>query len=276
LNQQQEYLMAEITAALDEAGANSLFATAIATLPPLSQSGSGNLGPFVANYSVSAAFGGGSIDLIAPATARVQNLRLNWTANLSIGIDLSSVIPDFCLPQACLDIPCVGRVCVPPVKICINWPTISVPVSLSDFVEATADLGLDVQLSGGQWRVKLVVQSVSQLQFGPVTAGVLALIAAAVTPILLAIPFLGPFLAIAVNAIILAIGVAGITGLLGPILSPFIAGLSIPVYSQPQNFQVLPSAGPTDPAVFVKLDDVKADVRATDEDELVLGIDISA
>jgi hypothetical protein len=268
--------MAEITAALDEAGANTLLAAALVSLPPLSQSGSGNLGPFVASYAVGGTFAAGVVDLIAPGTVRIQNLRFNWTANLSIGIDLSTILPDFCLPQVCVDIPCIGRVCVPPVRICIDWPTISVPVTLSDFVEATADLGFDVQLSGGTWRVSLVVQNVPQLQFGPTTAALLAVIAAAVTPILLAIPFLGPFLAIAVNAIILAIGVAGLTGLLGPIISPFISGLRIPVYTQPQNFQVVPAAGPVDPAVFITLDAVSAAVQSTDEDELVLAIDISA
>lgn len=268
--------MAEITAALDEVGANTLFATALSILPPLTQSGSGNLGPFLASYSVSGSFASGALDLIAPGTVRVQNLRLNWTVNLSIGIDLSTILPDFCLPQACVDIPCVGRVCVPPVRICVNWPTITVPVSLSDFVETTADLGFDIQLVGGMWRVRLVVQNMSQLQFGPATAGLLALIALAVTPILLAVPFLGPFLAIAVNAIVLAIGVAGLTGLLGPILSPFIAGLAVPIYEQPQQFEVLPASGPTDPAVRVTLTDVKASVQSTDEDELVLAIDIAA
>lgn len=268
--------MAEITAALDEAGANTLLNTALVALPPLSQSGAGNLGPFLASYSVGGSFAGGAVDLIAPGTVRIQNLRFNWTANLTVGIDLSSILPDFCLPQACVDIPCVGRVCVPPVRICVDWPTISVPVTLSDFVEATADFGFDVQLVGGTWRVQLVVQNVSQLQFGPTTAGLLVVIAAAVTPILLAVPFIGPFLAIAVDAIILAIGVAGITGLLGPIVSPFIAGLRIPVYTQPRIFQVVPAAGPVDPAVFITLDAVGAAVQSTDEDELVLGIDISA
>jgi hypothetical protein len=162
------------------------------------------------------------------------------------------------------------------VRICIDWPTIAVPVTLSDFVEATADFGFAVQLSGGVWHVDLIVQNVSSLRFGPTTAGLLAVIAAAVTPILLAIPFLGPFLAIAVDAILLSIGVAGITGLLGPIISPFISGLRVPVYAQPQAFQVVPASGPVDPAVFVTLDAVSAVVQSTNEDELILAIDISA
>ena len=55
--------MAEITAALDEQGANKLLDTAIAAIPPQSKSGSGALGPFIAGYSMSATFtnGGGKV-----------------------------------------------------------------------------------------------------------------------------------------------------------------------------------------------------------------------
>jgi hypothetical protein len=40
--------MAEITAALDEQGANDLLDTVIASMGPQSDNGSGTLGPFVA------------------------------------------------------------------------------------------------------------------------------------------------------------------------------------------------------------------------------------
>lgn len=266
--------MAEITAALDEGAANTLFNTALGLLPLPPQNGSGTLGPFVASYGASAQFVSGAIDLIAPGTIRVANLRLNWQLSLSFGIDLNSFLPNFCLPQVCVDIPCVGRVCTP--RICISWPTITVPVSLGDFVEATADFGLDIALVAGQWRVRAVVLNVSQLQFGPATAGMLVLIGLAITPLLLLIPFIGPFIALGVNAILAAIGIAGLFGFLGPIISPFVSGLVIPIYSQPQHFQVLPAAGANDPAVFITLDAVTAVVTSTDEDELVLGVDISA
>lgn len=104
----------------------------------------------------------------------------------------------------------------------------------------------------------------------------LAAIGAAVTPILLAIPFIGPFLAIAVDAILLAIGIAGVTGFLGPIITPFVSGLKIPIYQQPQQFQVLPAAGPVDPKVDITIDLVAAAVAHNGtEDELVLTADIS-
>jgi hypothetical protein len=265
--------MAEIIAAVDETAANTLIDTAIALLPPQSASGSGNLGPFVASYAVSATLVNGDIDLIAPDIIRVANLRVNWSANLSFGIDLSTILPDFCLPQVCVNIPCVGRVCTP--RICIDWPTIGVSLPLSDFVEADADFRLAIALAGGIWKVEGVVVGVPSLRFGPTTALLLVAIGAAITPILLAIPFIGPFLALAVNTILALIGVAGLIGLLGPILTPFVSGLRIPIYNQSQLFQVLPIEGPIDPAVHVTIDALAASVEASDEDELVLTADIS-
>lgn len=265
--------MSEITVAIDEQAADQVFDTAIGLIPTQSASGSGNLGPFFATYSALASFAPGDVDLIAPGTIRIENFRVNWSLNFSFGVDLSDILPDFCIPQVCVDIPCVGEVCTP--EICIDWPTITVPVSFSDFVVATADFGISITQSGGFWRVEAVVQGVPNLQFGATTAALLAAIGLAITPILLAIPFIGPFLAIAVNAILLGIGIAGVTGFLGPIITPFVSGLRIPVYNQPVTFQALAAAGPADPAVFITLDDVDAFITSDTEDELVLTVEIS-
>lgn len=265
--------MAEIIAAVDEAGADQLLATAIAGVPAQTRSGSGSLGPFVASYSATATFAPGTVDLIAPGTIRIEDFRVNWNINFSFGIDLSTILPDFCIPQVCVNIPCVGTVCTP--EVCINWPTITVPVSFGDFVEVTADFGLSITLVGGNWRVEAVVQGVPNLQFGATTAALLAAIGLAITPVLLAVPFIGPFLALAVNAILLAIGIAGVTGFLGPILTPFVSGLRLTLYEQPQTFEAVPAGGPVDPAVFITLDAVTASVTSDVEDELVLEVDIT-
>jgi hypothetical protein len=173
-----------------------------------------------------------------------------------------------------VDIPCVGEVCTP--KICIDWPTIAVPVSFGDFLKAPIDFSLDVSLSSGTWNVQAKVLSVPNLQFGVTSAALLAAIGAAVTPILLLIPFIGPFLALAVDAILAVIAIAGVTGFLGPIITPFISGLKIPIYKQPQLFVVLPAASPVDPEVDVTIDDIEAAVAHNGtEDELVLGAIIS-
>jgi len=266
--------MAEIIAALDEQGANTLLDTTIGVIPPQSSSGSGNLGPFVASYSVVATLTNGDVDLIPPDIIRLVDLRVDWDLDLSFGFDLSSILPDFCIPQICIDIPCVGEVCTP--RICIDWPTISIPVSFGDFVKATGDFRLDISLVGGVWKVQAVIVGIPNLQFGATTALLLAAIGAAVTPILLAIPFIGPFLAIAVDAILLAIGIAGVTGFLGPIITPFISGLKIPIYEQPKLFQILPAESAVDPRVDINIDLIAAAVAHNGaEDELVLTADVS-
>jgi hypothetical protein len=153
--------MTEIIAAIDEGAANTFLGTVIGALPALSDSGSGNLGPFVASYSVSA--------------------------------------------------------------------TVSVSLPFSDFVEADADFRLQFGLSGGMWNVSAVVVGLPTLRFGIATGALLAAIGLALTPVLLAIPFIGP--------------------LLGPILTPFISGIVIPIHSVPQLFEMLPAEGPFDPPV---------------------------
>jgi hypothetical protein len=266
--------MGEITAALDETGANQLLDTVIGLIPPQSQSGSGSLGPFTASYNVVATLTNGTVDLIPPDIIRISDLQVNWNLTLGFSFDLSSIIPDFCLPQVCIDIPCVGEVCTP--KICIDWPTIPINVSFGDFVKATGDFRLNISLGGGVWKVEAIVVGIPNLQFGATTAALLAAIGIAATAALLPIPFIGPFLAIAVNGILLAIGIAGVTGLLGPILTPFVSGLKIPIYQQPQAFQVLPYESAVDPKVDITLDAITCVVAQNGaEDELVLTADIS-
>jgi hypothetical protein len=159
----------------------------------------------------------------------------------------------------------------------VDWPTVTIPVTFGDFLEADVDLGLSITQVGGNWEVKAVVQGVPSLQFGATSAALLLAISAAATPILLAVPFIGPFLAIAVNAILAAIAVAGVTGFLGPIISPFLSGLQVELYKQPVNFVVLPAESAVDPQVDVTIDTLTVQVQHNPpEDELVLTADISA
>ena len=253
--------MAEIIAALDEQGANKLLDTEIGAIPPQSKSGSGNLGPFVASYSIVATLTSGDVDLIPPDIIRLVDMRIDWDLDLSFGFDLSSILPDFCLPQVCVPIPCVGDVCTP--KICIDWPTISIPLSFGDFVKATGDFKLDISLVGGVWKVQAVIVGVPNLQFGATTAALLLAIGAAANAVLLPIPFIGPFLAFAVDAILLAIGIAGLTGFLGPIITPFVSGLKIPIYKQPKLFQILPAESSVDPQVDITIDLIAAAVAGS-------------
>lgn len=268
--------MSEILAAIDEAAASDVMHDAEAALGTLSDTGSGSLGPFTAGYSASASFSGGLIDLIPPDTIRVTDLRLDWAVNLSFSFDLSTILPDIKIPAVCVDIPCVGEVCTPEITL-VDWPTITIPVSLSDFVLFTGDFTLDVSLTGaGKWKVDVVLLGIPNLQIGAASAAILAAIGVAAGLILAPIPFIGPFLAIAVAAILTAIGIAGVTGLLGRILTPFVSGLRFTVYEQDRQFEVLPAGGAVDPRVTIWLDAVTAVVDGSGgEDELVVSVDIS-
>ena len=265
--------MPDIIVAADETAASNLVHAAETTLGTVTQSGSGSLGPFNTSYSASASFSGGMIDLIAPNVIRVTNCQLNYALGFSLSFDLSSILPDFCLPQICVRLPWIGRVCTP--RICIDWPTITIPVSHSGVINFTGDFSLNVHLSGPEWLIDIVVVGVPFLQFGPAAAAILASIGVAASAVMLLIPFIGPFLAGAVLVLTAAIGIAGVTGLLGPILTPFVSGLTFNIYKQPKLFQVLPPALP-DPAVNINLDAITAVVASSNEDELVISVDISA
>lgn len=267
--------MTEILAAVDEQGANDLLDAAISSIGTQTSSGSESLGPFDFGYSASATIVNGDVDLIAPGTIRIVDLTVDWSVSLSFEIDLSDILPDFCIPQVCVDIPCVGEVCTP--GFCVDWPTIPIPIpTLSDSASTTADFGLLVTNTGTNWRVEVVIQGIPVLQFGATTAALIGVITLAVSSALLLVPFIGPFLAVAVAGIMAFITVAGLFGFLGAILTPFVSGLKIKIYDQPVQFVVLPAEGPVDPEVNIRLDVIAAGVQHNGaEDELVLFADIS-
>jgi hypothetical protein len=261
----------DVTAALDETGATTLVNDAESALGTLPASGSGALGPFTASWTASASFSGGTVDLIAPDTIRLTNCTLNYSVGFSFSFDLSSIIPDFCLPRVCIPTPW-GDICTP--TLCINWPTVTIPVSYADSLMFTADFTLAATLSGGVWKIEIVIAGVPSLTISAAAAAIVTAIGLAAALVLAPIPFIGPLLAIAVAGIAAAVGIAGVTGLLGPILGGFLAGRRFTIYEQPQLFEVVPAAGP-DPAVNVTLDAIAASVQSTDEDELVIGVDYS-
>jgi hypothetical protein len=261
-------MASDITAAVDEAGLNTLLHAA-ESIPVPPQSGSGSLGPLEASWTASVSFVGGTVALSAPDTVAINNLEIDYSLSLTLGIDLSFL--DFCLPQICIPTP-FGDICTP--TICVTFPTISVTVPFSSTATISADFGINVHLTSGSWFVDIVIESVPQLQFGAAAVLLLSAIGAAISVALLAVPFIGPLLSIAVAVITAAFGLADVTGLLGTIITPFVSGLTFNVYQQPQNFQVLPAQGANDPAVMVTLVNVAADVESTDKNEFVLTVEI--
>jgi hypothetical protein len=150
-----------------------------------------------------------------------------------------------------------------------------VPISYSDSLTFTADFRPIIFLDGSDWVIQIEIVGVPFLQLSAAAAAILVLIGVALAAILAAIPFIGPFLALAVSAILATIGIAGLLGLLGAILTPFVSGLRFEIYRHNRIFEVLAASGPLDPAVAVVIDSLAAAVQSTDEDELVVTADIS-
>jgi hypothetical protein len=259
--------MADVTLACDQTAATRLVHDAETIFGTQSKSSSGSFGPFVASYGASVSFSGGSVGLQTPNIIALNDIHLNFSLSLSFGIDLNSFLPSFCLPQVCVDIPCVGTVCTP--TICISWPTIPIPFNYSDFIDFSADFQVLPHLTGSTWLIDIRIVSVPNLSISPAAAAILTALGLALGAALSAIPFIGPFLAVAVEAILAAVGIAGITGLLGPLLTLFVSGLTFTIYKQPQVQQVLPASGPHDPAVSIKITTLDCVVQQTDKAELV-------
>jgi hypothetical protein len=258
----------DVIAAIDQTAANTLLGAAESALGTLTKSGSGTLGPLGASWSASASFFGGTVALSPPGTIAIDGLEIDYSLSLTVSIDLSFL--DIHI-QICIPTP-FGDFCLPPINI--DFPTISVTVPFSSSATLSADFGLDVHLTAGTWFVDAVIQSITQLDLGAAAVLLLSAIGAAISVALLAVPFIGLVLSLAVAFITAAFGLADVTGLLGPIVSAFVSGLTFNLYRQPQNFQVLPAAPPYNPAVLVTLAAVAADVQASGKNELVLSVDI--
>lgn len=262
-------MTADIIAAIDQTAANTLLHAAESALGTVAKTGTGSLGPFTAGWHASASFTGGSAALEAPDTVSIDHLRVNYSVNLNVGVDLSFL--DFCLPQVCIWTPW-GTLCTP--TICVTFPTISVTVPFSTSLELSANFGLVVRLTGGTWIVEVVIQSVPTLDLGPAATLLVTAIGAAVSLALLAVPFIGPLLSIAVAVITAAFGVAEVAGLLGSIVTVFVSGLTFKVWTHAQTFQLLPATPPFTPAVHIFVTSVTAGVQATTKNELVLSAGI--
>ncbi|SMX33021.1 hypothetical protein [Actibacterium lipolyticum] len=267
--------MDDIQVAVDEAQAGLLVSNAQALLGTLADSGTSSLGPFNMNWNASTFFSGGSVDLRTPDIVRIANMDMNFTVGIGFSIDIGDFLPDFCIPQICIPIPFFPDICTP--EICITWPTIPVgPISHSGTVSATADFRLLAMQDGTDWLIEIEIVDIPSLSLDAASTAIGTALIAALSLALLQVPFIGPFLAGLTVVLGAIFAVSAITGLLGPILSLFLAGLTFEIYRQPQVQQVLPPMGAFDPAVSIRIDTLGADVQATDEDELVISANISA
>jgi hypothetical protein len=261
--------MAEMTAALDQTGATRLVAWAESQYPEVNANGTRPLGPLSVDYTVRATFEGGTVTLSPPRNLRLAGAVTRFQVRLSITLDVSRLIPDFCLPQVCVNIPLIGRVCVPPTRVCIDWPSVTIPVSYTDTATFTVDLRAEVRQENGSWVADTVILGTPSVQLGVLT-GLLQSIRNAADAVLRVLPYIGPLLAKALDNLIASIS-GSLGGVLGSILTAVIGGTRFELYRQPTTLTVVVDGT----GVSLTLDSVAVDVVASDENELVLGIDIS-
>lgn len=265
--------MPDIVLAADNNAATRLLHDAETMLGTLVRSGSGSLGPFRADWSASASFANGEVELLTPNIVRVKDCEIHYNLSFNFSVNLNDFL-HFCIPQVCVELPVIGEVCTP--EHCIDWPTVTIPISYSDVIKFTADFTLNPHLVGSTWLIDIVIAGIPNLQISPAAAAIISLLGIAIGAVISLIPFIGPFLGAAVAAIVVAIGIAGVTGLLGPILSLFVSGRTFTIYRRPRVFQVLPATLPLDPAVNIVLKSIGASVKKSDESELVIEVDITA
>jgi len=264
--------MPDITAAADESAATRLLGIAEAALgTQKSGPGTGSLGPFSASYSAQASFSGGAVNLKPPNIIELAGCNLAYSVSVSFTLDISKLLPQICIPPNCILNFCTPQICLP------YPPPITVPsVNIGDTVTFSADFHLNPHLVGPDWLIDVKINSIPQLRFGPGTAGALATIGGALVAAALAEGGVyGPALAVALGLLLAAIGVAGLEGFLGPILTPFVSGLTFTIYDQPQLYPAIPAAGPFDPVVDVTITALDAVVQATDKNELVITASIA-
>jgi hypothetical protein len=263
--------MADIIAAVDERGANIVMHHAEAALGVIQKSGAGTLWQFPTNWNASAFFAGGRVDLIPPNVIRLDDCELHYSVHFNVIVNLNYLLPPIHITFPPLTWTFFGKtftITFPSIQI--NWPTVTIPVGHSDMIKFTSDFKLQTYLAANTWHIETVIVGIPFLQLGAGTTAILTALGLAASAVLAPLPFMGPFLAGAVAAITATIGIAGITGFLGPILSLFFTGLRFPIDVQPRIFTALPPSSPIDPEVRIRLDELSASVISTNEDELVI------
>ncbi|HEY6187171.1 MAG TPA: hypothetical protein VIW80_05795 [Pyrinomonadaceae bacterium] len=276
--------MGEITVAADEVAATELLHDAEVTIGQKSLSGSSSLGPFVANWNATAYLFGGTVDLTPPDLIGIQDCKVNYNIHFDFIFDLNLVLQPIVItfPPINFDfdfdwhwIHIHIHIHYQPPPIYIYWPHVTIPVGFPGVGEFDGNFKLNVYLSGGYWKIDAVSLSMLNIQLGNGASLLLAAIGLAAAAALSTVPFIGPVLAFAVAALTIIIALGGASNFLTNILNQFLAGLVIPLYNQPRVFTMLPAMSSIDPVVRIRLDELRAYVNRTDEDELIIDTSIT-
>jgi hypothetical protein len=261
--------MRQILVAADMAATDTLVRTAPFSGPDVNSTG-GNLGPFGAQITARGAFVEiGSLDLIPPNIVQFVKWKVHYDLEAVLTIDLNRILPEFCLPQVCVDLPFLGEVCTP--RVCVSWPTISFPVSASSpGAEFTAKFEINVRREvDGRWAIDLVFKDLQQFELNGDAKILIAAILFVLHIALAAVPFIGPLLAFAIDLIAATLGIAIVARRLDLLIRPILRGRRFTIYRQPRTLQLLAENPPLDPAVTVQLTDLGADVHVSGATKLL-------
>jgi hypothetical protein len=265
--------MVNALTAIDEDGATILLDRLSNAAGTLTTSGSGQWWMFSTNYTLTATLDTGRVDLIVPNKLGIEEFRVNWRMHAMLYLDLNKILPPIYLPQIKITIKWKKWKLIISISITwvhYPWPTVGIPLNFGDHLTASANLQLLVRNDATNWYVLAKMLGVPNFNYGLATAGLVAAVGLVLGAVLWPIPFIGPFLGIAVASILTGLAAAGAAGLLAAPVSLLLQGREFMLYQRPRHFPLLPYAGPNDPAVSVKLALVRASIVNSGEDELVI------
>lgn len=266
-----------LIAVIDEAGAENIVSGLVTGLSgSISDSA---LGFF---YDIAWEFFPGEFDLIdAGDIIRLREWDIHTDISVGWEFDLSDILPDFCVPEVCVDLGWLGELCVG--GWCIPWPEISVDFDLPTIVsEVSVDFSLQVEhdILASQWVIRGMVNPFTlDIDLIDLADTIAELFEDTLGDEIDDIPGIGPFLAEAISAILSLLGdvfddlgealMTALSDSLG--LHP-VLGIGFELHRENEIFEIL-DAAPPEAAVTVRITDMDVDI--TSDEELVASADIA-
>ena len=271
--------MANVLTAIDEPGSTILFDRLSNAAGTLTVSGSSQWWLFSTNYTMAATLDTGPVDLIVSNRVRLVEFTVNWDLHATLHLDLNKILPPIYLPQVKVEIKWTKKPPFIKITISVNWvhypwPVVAIPFHVRDRLTATADLQLVVRNDAVNWYVLAKMLGTPNFNWGLATGAILAALGAVLGLVLAPIPLIGPWLSVAVPAILAGVGAAGVAGLLAPPLSQLLQGREFMLYQRPRLLPLLPYVCPNDPDVNLQITMIEASIVNTGEDELQIPVSV--
>lgn len=234
------------------------------------------------SYNISWEFIPGDFELV-PAGDIIRLSEWHIHTDISFGweCDLNNLLKRICIPEICVDLPFIGTVCSG--GWCLDWPTISVTVSLPTFIsEVSVDFSVKVEhdIAASQWVIKGAFNALTtDIDIIDLADTAKRLFEDTLGDVLSGVPYIGPYLEDVIEQILDAT-LDSIDDLdrdlrkwlseslgLHPVLS-----IGFELHRVDEIFEILPASGP-EPPVTVRITDI--DVEITSDKELVVRVDIA-